>query len=133
MKAIGCFFMSLILLVVVALGVGGVTWATDSCTVFEQGANLTMQGWGSNEACNGMVNGDLNKTFEVLHILSLGALDVAAHEGTPTGETICTGWDGDIQYTIRDQGLFHIYGHLWCHFMPNTKPFSNITQALGIH
>jgi hypothetical protein len=133
MKVIGCFFTSALLLVGTGVGVGGVTWAADNCTVYEQAANLTMQGWGSNEACSGIVDGKINKALEVLHILSLGSINVAAHEGAPTGDTICSGWDGDIEYTIRDQGLFHIIGHLWCHQMPNTKPFSNITQALGIH
>jgi hypothetical protein len=133
MKAIGCFFTSLILCTVIAAGIGGVTWASDSCTVFEKGANLTMQGWGSKEACNGIVNGTPNKIAEIIGAATLGVIGLAAHEGTPTGEMICTGWDGDIQFTIRDQGLFHYVGHLWCHFMPNTKPFSNITQALGIH
>ena len=134
MRAIGSVVNSLAILVVVTLGIAGITWASDGCTVFQQGSNLTMRGWGSTEACNGIVNSDVNQVAGVLHILS-GGLISGAHEGAPTGATICSGWDGDIQYTIRDQGFTHLYilGHAWCHYMPNTKPFSNISQLVGVH
>src|SRR5207248_3064189 len=101
-------FISLVsTLALILAAVGVVTWATDTCTLYVGGhnANLTLQGWGSESTCQAAEHSGANKALRVVSVLTLGGVNETLREGSPSGDVICSGWDGRVRYTIRDQGF----------------------------
>lgn len=106
-------------LFVVTLAVAGVTWVTDSCTIYmgSHNANLTLQGWGSGGTCQQIEHSGVSTFAKIVNALTLGRVDARPRLGTPAGDTICDGWNGWQRYTVRDYGGtlgLNFYGHQLC-------------------
>jgi hypothetical protein len=112
---------------VASLGVAGVTWVTDSCTIYigSHNANVTLQGWGSHGACQQIENSGASTFASVIHVLTFGRVDARPHEGSPSGNVICDGWNGWQRYTVRDYGGLlglNYYGHQLCTGLQKAHP-----------
>ncbi len=113
-------------------GAGAVVWTTDTCTMQmgTQNANITLTGFFSKQVCQNVEGSTQNKVLGILgaadRVLSkfplvggiFGAVGTAQfHDGTPSGDVICTGWLREARWvvvTIRDQGVFDTYGNAMC-------------------
>jgi hypothetical protein len=114
-------------------GAGAVVWASDTCTMQmgTQNANITLTGFFSKQVCQNIEGSPRNKVLgflgDVDRVLShvpgvggtiFGAVGTAQfHDGSPSGDVICTGWPRDARWvvvTVRDQGILDIYGKSMC-------------------
>jgi|HubBroStandDraft_6_1064221.scaffolds.fasta_scaffold00015_123 hypothetical protein len=114
-------------------GAGAVVWASDTCTMQmgSQNADITLQGFFSKQVCQAVEGstenrvvgflGDVDKVLS--HIPGIGGIVFGAvgtaqfHDGSPSGQLICTGWPRQARWvvvTVRDQGIFDIYGKSMC-------------------
>ena len=122
MKGCGCIGAA-VAIAIACGGIGAITWYTDTCTLYVGGrnANLTLQGWGSGSACRQAESSSANEAFSVVRVLTLGAVDASLHEGAPSGDVVCDGWDGHVRYTVRDYGItgLNVVGQAWCSQMPH--------------
>jgi hypothetical protein len=108
-------------LILLAAGFGIYTWTSDSCTLYLGNANLTMQGWGSKSACQQIVSSNsahlANFASIVERFFTSGLYGgPTVHEGAPSGDTVCDGWDAYLHYTVRDHGItgLNVIGHSLC-------------------
>ena len=114
-------------------GAGAVVWASDTCTMQmgTQNADIALTGFFSKQVCQNVERSTQNKVLGVLgdvdRVLSklpvvgkiFGAVGTAQfHDGSPSGQVICTGWPRELRWvvvTVRGQGLFGgYYGHKMC-------------------
>jgi hypothetical protein len=113
-------------------GAGAVVWTNDTCTMQmgTQNANLTLTGFLSKQVCQSVEGSTQNKLAGLLgnadRALSklpvvgglFGALGTPEfHDSSPGGPIVCTGWLREARWvvvTVRDQGLFDIYGKSMC-------------------
>jgi hypothetical protein len=143
LKGIGRLIAVLAILVVGGVGVGAVTWNTDTCTVDTIGASMTFQGWGSNQACQDLLQSKLSDAVNIVHFVGgvagfangipgVGDILSGSSLGSPYGVQNCTGWDKYIHYTVAhesfSQNPIHwatgdLVAHHYCSIMPNTQPF----------
>jgi hypothetical protein len=132
-KAVGCLASALLLLVVIGGGIGAITWYSDTCTVDTSGASLTLQGWGSADACQDIINSKTNDVMQILHWTSGGIVGDSAM-GSPYSVENCEGWDGSLHYSVSHESVTenplrwaegNVEGHLFCSRMPSTNPFNH--------
>jgi hypothetical protein len=113
-------------------GAGAVVWTNDTCTmqIGSQSADITITGFFSRQVCQNVEGSGQNKVLTFLgdadHLLSkLPGVGVIAgvvgsaqlHDGSPSGPIVCTGWLRQARWvvvTVRDQGIFDIYGKSMC-------------------
>lgn len=114
------------------VGAGAVVWANDTCTLQmgSQNANITLTGFFSKEVCQQVegssqnkiagILGDIEQGLSKLPVVGgiIGAVGTAQfHDGSPSGEIICTGWPRQARWvvvTVRDQGVLDYYGNEMC-------------------
>jgi hypothetical protein len=109
-NSLACFG-ALLAVILAGVSVGFVTWANDSCTLYVTGykANVTLQGWGSNDDCQQLLAqnpGVVSSIFsKVVRDATFGLLDPSKSfsGGSAAGSEVCEGWNGTIRYTVRDQ------------------------------
>jgi hypothetical protein len=115
-------------------GAGAVVWASDTCTMQmgSQNANITLTGFFSKQVCQNVEGSTQNKVLGVLgdvdrilsHVPGVGGIIFGAvgtaqfHDGSPSGQVICTGWPREVRWvvvTVRGQGFFGgYYGKKMC-------------------
>ena len=143
LKGIGCLIGAFAVLVLAGAGVGAVTWNSDTCTVDTIGASITLQGWGSNQACQDLLHSKLSDAVNILHSLGgvgglmsgvpgVGDLLSGSSLGSPYSVQNCTGWDKYIHYTVAHESFTQnplrwatgdLVAHHYCSITPSTQPF----------
>jgi hypothetical protein len=143
LKGLGCLIAVFALLLVGGAGVGAVTWNSDTCTVDTIGASITLEGWGSNQACQDILHSKLSDAVNILHFVGgvggliegipgVGSIMGSSGLGSPYSVQNCTGWDKDIHYTVAHEGFTQnpfrwatgdLVAHHYCSITPSTQPF----------